>query len=77
MMLRILLFTIHVVYRELTSVGVRAVPSTAGYYFMPDFEVCREGFKKRGITTGQQMCDAMLQECKVAVSMEKLTCTTI
>ena len=53
---------------ELTSIGVKAMPSTAGYYFMPDFEAFRPGFNKRGIITGQDMCDAMLKECNVAVS---------
>ena len=55
--------------RELTSIGAKAIQPTAGYYFMPDFEVCRAGFKKRGFETGAQMCAAMLEECDVAVSI--------
>ena len=35
--------------------------SEAGYYFMPNFEPMREGLKKRGVLTGQQMCDFFLQ----------------
>ena len=35
---------------------------------MPDFEVCREKLMARGIKTGQQMCEAILMEAKVAVS---------
>ena len=41
--------------------------SGAGYYIFPDFSIAREGLLKRGITTGEQMCDAMLQEADVAV----------
>ena len=53
---------------ELTSLGVQCVTPTAGYYCFPNFERWREVFKKRGITTGTQMCDVMLNECKAAVS---------
>ena len=53
---------------ELTSLGVQCVTPTAGYYCFPNFERWRNVFKKRGITTGTQMCDVMLNECKAAVS---------
>ena len=36
---------------------------------MPDFEVCRPKFAEEGIVTGKQMCDAILKECQVAVTM--------
>lgn len=53
--------------KALRSVGVSVHESGAGYYIFPDFSVAREGLKKRGITTGEQMCDAMLQEADVAL----------
>ena len=36
----------------------------------PDFEVLREALKRRGITTGNSMCQAMLDEADVAVSIQ-------
>ena len=56
------------VTRELTSVGVKAVRPTAGYYIFPDFEVIKENLKRRGIKTCEEMCQLMLDECGVAVS---------
>ena len=41
---------------------------TAGYYMFPNFELLRDAFSKRGILTCEQMCAAMLEEAKVAVS---------
>ncbi|XP_078331755.1 aspartate aminotransferase-like isoform X2 [Crassostrea virginica] len=54
-------------YWELTSVGVKAVRPTAGYYIFPDFEVIKENLKRRGIKTCEEMCQLMLDECGVAV----------
>lgn len=54
-------------YWELTSVGVKAVKPTAGYYIFPDFEVIKENLKRRGIKTCEEMCKAILDECGVAV----------
>lgn len=42
-------------------------PSAGGYYLMPDFEVVRPGLGRRGLETGQDWCDVMLKEAKVAV----------
>lgn len=56
--------------RELTSVGVKAVKPTAGYYIFPDFEVIKENLKRRGIKTCEEMCKAILDECGVAVSWD-------
>ena len=53
--------------RELQSVGVKGIPSEGGYYFMPDFAICKSGFAKKGIFTGKEMCHAMLKEFHVAV----------
>jgi hypothetical protein len=47
---------------------VKSIASEGGYYFMPDFEICRESFAKRGIHTGKQMCEVILKEAQVAVS---------
>jgi len=54
-------------WKELQSVGVQGIASEGGYYFMPDFEICRDGFAKKGIFTGKQMCDQMLSEAHVAL----------
>ncbi|XP_046355560.2 aspartate aminotransferase-like isoform X2 [Haliotis rufescens] len=53
--------------RELRSVGVKMVTPTAGYYVFPDFEVIRPALTLRGITTCQEMCDALLKEASVAL----------
>ena len=55
-------------YRELQAVGVQGNPSEGAFYFMPDFEVCRSALAARGITTGREMVEAILQEADVAVS---------
>ncbi|CAG0895313.1 unnamed protein product [Cyprideis torosa] len=55
------------VERELTSVGVKCVPSDAGFYAMPDFANIREGLNMRGITTGIDMTSAMLHEAGVGL----------
>ncbi|XP_069183191.1 aspartate aminotransferase [Procambarus clarkii] len=54
-------------HRELGTVGVRGCKSQAGYYFMPDFEVVRKGLSVRGLTTGDHMTEAMLEEANVAL----------
>jgi len=52
---------------ELAEVGVEGHVGRAGYYFMPDFSCIREPLAKAGITTGQAMCDHMLQHARVAL----------
>ena len=42
---------------------------TAGYYIFPDFEILKPVFQARGIKTCQQMCEALFNEAKVAVSI--------
>lgn len=51
----------------LTKAGVKVSHPKAGYYIFPDFENFREKFASRGITTGEQMCDAILNEANVAL----------
>jgi hypothetical protein len=48
-------------HRELQSVGIKGIQSEGGYYYMPDFEICRDGFAKKGIVNGKEMCSAMLK----------------
>ena len=55
-------------FRELSSVGVKNITSEGGYYFMPDFAVCKDGLAKKGITNGKEMCNLLLEEFAVAVS---------
>ena len=54
-------------HRELQSVGIKGIQSEGGYYYMPDFEICRAGFAKKGIVNGKEMCSAMLKEVHVAL----------
>ena len=53
--------------RELTRVGVKCTPSEAGYYILPDFDVCRESLNKKGVFTGREMCHMILEEKSVAL----------
>ena len=50
------------------NVGVDSTPSEGGYYIFPDFGVCRPGLAKKGITTGEQMCNEIMSKKSVAVS---------
>lgn len=54
-------------YQHLTEVGVKAVKPQGGFYMFPDFEVIRCALASRGITTAQQMCDAIFEEASVAL----------
>lgn len=54
-------------YTELRAAGLSGTRSSAGYYFMPDFEPLRTAMKKRGIATGEQLSRALLEEAGVAV----------
>lgn len=72
------IFSLTLTNRELGSVGVGGVKSQAGYYYMADFEVVREGLKKRGITTSEQMSQAILEEADVAVrTLKRESCTSL
>lgn len=54
-------------YQHLTEVGVKAVKPQGGFYMFPDFEVIRCALANRGITTAQQMCDAIFEEISVTL----------
>ncbi|XP_033109459.1 aspartate aminotransferase-like [Anneissia japonica] len=66
---KLIIYNLFVLYlcRELTSVGVKVMRSQAGYYMLPDFEILRPYLKKRGISTCQQLCDALFDEARIAV----------
>ncbi|KAK3760442.1 hypothetical protein RRG08_065168 [Elysia crispata] len=53
--------------RELRSANVQVPEPQGGFYLFPKFEVIRTALIRRGITTGQAMCDVMLEECSVAL----------
>lgn len=53
--------------KMLSDAGVEVVPPEAGYYIFPDFEPFRSRFQLKGITSGEEMCDAMLEEAKVCL----------
>lgn len=48
------------------------MPSTGGYYIFPDFEVVRESLKRRGLLSGNDMCEAMFKEARIAVRMRTI-----
>uniref|UniRef100_A0A0L8GXF4 Aminotransferase class I/classII large domain-containing protein n=1 Tax=Octopus bimaculoides TaxID=37653 RepID=A0A0L8GXF4_OCTBM len=54
-------------YRELTAAGVEAVKPYGGYYLFPDFGILKPALAKRGITTGNQMCEAMFKEKSIVL----------
>ncbi|EDV20914.1 uncharacterized protein TRIADDRAFT_60600 [Trichoplax adhaerens] len=54
-------------YEQLTSVGVKCIQSTGGFYMLPDFEVIRPGLEKNNITTCQEMCEDLFQKRSVVV----------
>ena len=62
-----ILFKKQIDFRELKNVGVASTPSQAGYYIFPDFRVCKPGLAKKGITTGEQMCNEIMKKKNVAV----------
>ena len=55
-------------YQTLIDVGVDVKPSSAGFYLFPNFEKCREKLEQKGVKTGQDMCDLLFEEKRIAVS---------
>ena len=49
---------------------MKSITSEGGYYFMPDFAVCKSGFASNGITNGKEMCAQLLEDFEVAVSIQ-------
>ncbi|CAI9735036.1 aspartate aminotransferase-like [Octopus vulgaris] len=54
-------------YKELTAAGVEAVKPYGGYYLFPDFGILKPALAKRGITTGNKMCEAMFKEKSIVL----------
>ena len=55
-------------YQTLIDVGVDVKRSQAGFYLFPNFELCREKLAAKGVKTGQDMCDLLFEEKRIAVS---------
>ena len=55
-------------YNSLNDAGVKLKPATATFYLFPDFIICKKKLKESGVETGQQFCDTLFDEQKVAVS---------
>jgi len=54
-------------YQKLKSVGVDVLPSTSGFYLFPNFEICRKNLEKKNVKTGQEFCDRLFEEKRVAL----------
>lgn len=55
------------VHRRLTEGGVDATAPGGAFYLFPTFEANRQRLEKRGIHTGEQLCNALLEEAGVAL----------
>ena len=64
-------------YQTLIDVGVDVKPSSAGFYLFPNFEKCREKLEQKGVKTGQDMCDLLFEEKRIAVSSLSLEMVNI
>ena len=51
--------------------GVDVLPSGAGFYLFPNFEVCRAKLAEKGVKTGQDFCDLLFEEQRIAVSFAR------
>ena len=51
--------------------GVDVLPSGAGFYLFPNFEICRAKLAEKGVKTGQDFCDLLFEEQRIAVSLKK------
>lgn len=54
-------------YESLIEVGVDVKRSQAGFYLFPNFEKCRAKLEAKGVKTGQDMCDLLFDEKRIAV----------
>ncbi|WP_304525542.1 pyridoxal phosphate-dependent aminotransferase [Halomonas sp. I5-271120] len=52
---------------ELDDAVIRTHAPDGGFYLYPDFEAHREALAQRGITTGSELTEALLDECGVAL----------
>ena len=65
---RILTTVAKYAHEELVNCDVIVKPAFATFYLFPNFECCRQKLKRKGIITGQEFCDLLFDEKKVAVS---------
>jgi len=56
-------------YKSLKDAGVDVLPSGAGFYLFPNFEICRAKLAEKGVKTGQDFCDLLFEEQRIAVSL--------
>jgi len=54
-------------YKSLKDAGVDVLPSGAGFYLFPNFEVCRAKLAEKGVKTGQDFCDLLFEEQRIAL----------
>jgi aspartate aminotransferase len=54
-------------YRRMSQAGAVLSPANGGFYLFPRFESRRAGLASRGIETGEQFCERLLEETGVAV----------
>ncbi|MGB8714329.1 MAG: pyridoxal phosphate-dependent aminotransferase [Onishia taeanensis] len=52
---------------ELDDAAIRTHAPDGGFYLYPDFEAHREALAQRGITTGSELTEVLLDECGVAL----------
>ncbi len=55
---------VHGILRES---GVTVPEPRGGFYLFPNFSSCREKLRSRGITTGKELCTAILEQTGVAI----------
>ena len=60
----------------LTTCGVEVTPAESTFYLFPNFECCRKKLAENGVKTGQEFCDLLFDEQKVAVSQKFGKCKT-
>ncbi|HBI14052.1 MAG TPA: aminotransferase class I/II [Desulfobulbaceae bacterium] len=55
------------VYQRLLTMGLNCPRPEGAFYLFPDFQNQRDRLRKKGILTGQRLCDELLQQVHVAV----------
>merc|ERR1712242_690607 len=64
-------------YQTLIDVGVDVKRSQAGFYLFPNFELCREKLAAKGVKTGQDMCDLLFEEKRIAAERQPVDRRTL
>jgi len=64
---RILAAVAKFAFEELNKCGVKVTPASATFYLFPNFECCRQKLLDAGKHTGQDFCDMLFDEQKVAL----------